>query len=229
MMSFRRRFFMKRKSFFMSILLCFCLILILFLFGTCGDEGETTKEENGGTEPPITNEVEPPTNGGVEPPPGPGISFAEDIKPIFDEKCNLPFCHGANPISGLLLTSYDNFKNGGNSGPGFIPKNSADSKIMEKIKASFKITEQSLENLKLEDVPDDVLERLQSLENQEFTEEEDFLNKLDETIGDEQTVKFKLSILKHAKIKPGMPPGGELPEAERNKIKDWIDAGGENN
>ena len=164
-MSFRPSpFYMKRKSLLLNILLCFCLISILFILGTCGDEGETTKEENGGTELPITNGEEPPANGGVEPPPGPGISFAKDIKPIFDENCNLPFCHGANPISGLLLTSYDNFKKGGNSGPGFIPKNSADSKIMEKIKPGG-----------------------------------------------------------------GMPPGGELPEAERNKIKDWIDAGGEDN
>ena len=63
---------------------------------------------------------------------------------------------------------------------------------------SFKITEQSLENLKLESVPDDVLEKLQSLKNQEFIGEEKFLGILKETIGDEQTVSFKSLVLKQA-------------------------------
>lgn len=98
------------------------------------------------------------------PPPGASISFAKDIKPIFDANCNFPFCHGANPISGLLLTSYDNFKKGGNSGTTFIPGNSKDSLIVKK-------------------------------------------------------------------ISPGgsMPPGGELPQDQIDKIKNWIDEGGENN
>ena len=64
--------------------------------------------------------------------------------------------------------------------------------------ASFKITEQSLENLKSENVPDDVLEKSQSLKNQEFTGEEQFLDVLKRTVGDEQTVRFKSLILKHA-------------------------------
>jgi hypothetical protein len=113
---------MRRKSFSMSILLYFCLISLLFIFLSCGDEGETMK-------PPDSTQ-----NGGNEnPPPGPGISFAQDIKPIFDANCSSLFCHGANPISGLLLTSYDNFKKGGNNGPAFIPGNSEDSLIVKKI------------------------------------------------------------------------------------------------
>jgi hypothetical protein len=83
-----------------------------------------------------------------------------------------------------------------------LAKNSSESEIEEFFTLSpsvgFKITEQSLENLKSEGVPDDVLEKLQSLKNQEFIGEENFLDKLEETIGDEQTVKFKSSILKHA-------------------------------
>ena len=63
---------------------------------------------------------------------------------------------------------------------------------------SFKITEQSLESLKSESVPDDVLEKLQSLKNKEFTGEENFLGILKKTIGDEKTVRFKSLILKHA-------------------------------
>jgi predicted CXXCH cytochrome family protein len=53
-------------------------------------------------------------------------------------------------------------------------------------KASFKITEQSLENLKSEGVPDNILKKLENIKNQEVT-------------GEEQTVKFKSLILKHAK------------------------------
>jgi len=177
----------------------------LFLFWACGDEGIIPLEENdgtliptdgfkppvngseepldnnggeippppggeppgngGGEEPPPINGGEPPANGGgEEPPPEPEVSFAQDIKPIFDAKCSFPGCHGDNPPSGLLLKTYDDFKRGGNSGPGLVPKNSADSVIMKRISPGG-----------------------------------------------------------------GMPPGAELPAEERNKIKDWIDSGGENN
>ncbi len=64
--------------------------------------------------------------------------------------------------------------------------------------AGFKITEQSLENLKTEGVPDDVLKKLQILKNQKVTGEEEFLGVLRGTIGDEQTDRFKSLILKHA-------------------------------
>ena len=63
--------------------------------------------------------------------------------------------------------------------------------------ASFKITEQSLENLKSEGVPDDVLERLENIKNQEFIGEAKFARILKETIGNETTVRS----LKHA-VKP---------------------------
>ena len=148
-----RDFFMRKKRFF-SILLYFCLISLLFIFLSCGDEGETTKPtdstQNGGNE---------------NSPPGPGISFAKDIKPIFDANCSFASCHGANPPSGLLLTSYDNFKKGGGSGAAFIPKNSKDSLIIKRIGPGG-----------------------------------------------------------------GMPRGRpELPKEQIDKIKNWIDEGGENN
>ncbi|MGZ8182573.1 MAG: DUF6603 domain-containing protein [Methylobacter sp.] len=62
----------------------------------------------------------------------------------------------------------------------------------------FKITEQSLKSLKMEGVPDDVLEKLQAIKNRGFSDEERFLVLLNITIGDEQTVKFKSVIMKHA-------------------------------
>jgi len=68
------------------------------------------------------------------------------------------------------------------------------------LQAGFKITKQSLEKLKSESVPDDVLDKLQSLENQELTKEERFSDSLKRTIGDEQTVRFESLILKHAQL-----------------------------
>ncbi|MCI0553936.1 MAG: hypothetical protein L0287_23560 [Anaerolineae bacterium] len=54
--------------------------------------------------------------------------------------------------------------------------------------ASFKITEQSLTSLKTEGVPDNVLEKLQGMKNQEVKGEKQFLALLKQTIGDERTV-----------------------------------------
>jgi hypothetical protein len=64
----------------------------------------------------------------------------------------------------------------------------------------FKLTEQSLENLTLEKLPEDVISQLETIKNQEFTSKEEFLEVLKETIGEEQTVSYKLLILKHAEI-----------------------------
>ncbi len=79
------------------------------------------------------------------------------------------------------------------------PKKQTIDPLIKAIKReSFRITQQSLEHLRSEDVPDDVLGKLKSLKNQEVTGKEKFLHKLKETIGEEQTDRFKSSILKHA-------------------------------
>lgn len=104
---------------------------------------------------------------------------------------------------------------------------------------NFKITEQSLEKLKSEGVPNNVLERLQSLKNQEFVDEKDLLNKLKETIGDEQSDKFKSLILEYSKKREeGRPisleeivvtgtwaelPRLELPRSVESIGRDFID------
>jgi WD40 repeat protein len=63
----------------------------------------------------------------------------------------------------------------------------------------FKLTERSFDALKLEkSIPGDILLKLKPLENQEFTDEGNFLNALNEHIGKEQTIKYKTLILKHA-------------------------------
>ena len=64
--------------------------------------------------------------------------------------------------------------------------------------ASFEITTQALKNLRAEKVPDDVLDKLQSIKNQELIGEKEFLDILKTTIGEDQTVKLKSLILKHA-------------------------------
>ena len=63
---------------------------------------------------------------------------------------------------------------------------------------SYNITEQLLENVKAEGIPNDILEKLQNIKGQEVTQEEEFLGVLKTTIGEEQTVKHKSLILKHA-------------------------------
>ena len=63
---------------------------------------------------------------------------------------------------------------------------------------SFNLTAQALESLQAAGVPDDIWEKLQSLKDQEITKEEEFLGRLQETIGEEQTVQYKSLLLKHA-------------------------------
>lgn len=63
---------------------------------------------------------------------------------------------------------------------------------------AFKLTKQSLENLGNESIPDEILEDLQPLEDQEITGENTFLDAVEQLIGKEQTVRYKRVILKHA-------------------------------
>jgi len=68
------------------------------------------------------------------------------------------------------------------------------------ILASFKITESSLENLKSEGLPEEILKKLESIKGERFIGEKDFLDIISETIGEQQTDTYKL-ILKHASEK----------------------------
>lgn len=61
---------------------------------------------------------------------------------------------------------------------------------------SFKITEQSLENLKSQGIPDEILKKSATLINQIFVGEEQFRSVLRSTIGDEQFAKFETLILR---------------------------------
>ncbi len=65
-------------------------------------------------------------------------------------------------------------------------------------KELFKITEESLEKLRSEDIPLDVLSKLKTLINKEFTNETELLNEIISLIGAKQTSEYKSNILKHA-------------------------------
>jgi hypothetical protein len=65
--------------------------------------------------------------------------------------------------------------------------------------ASFKLTEKTLDNLKSEELPDYVTNKLKrALKDHEVTGAKEFLGKLKSTIGKEQTDTHKALILKHA-------------------------------
>jgi len=70
-----------------------------------------------------------------------------------------------------------------------------DRNILKGKEIAFKITEQSLESLKLVGVSQETIDKLRSVANQEIVGEKYFLNFMKDTIGDEQVDKFKLSIL----------------------------------
>jgi hypothetical protein len=64
--------------------------------------------------------------------------------------------------------------------------------------ANFKITGDSLAELKVEGVPDAVLAQLLTIKDKEFSEQENFITVLKATIGDAQTETFKKQILAQA-------------------------------
>lgn len=77
----------------------------------------------------------------------------------------------------------------------------------QKKKPRFKIAGQSLKYLELKGVPDDFLKKLESIKNQEYYEEEKFLDALEIPIGDERT-KFRKSLIFRKAIIKGW--GGPL-------------------
>jgi len=65
-------------------------------------------------------------------------------------------------------------------------------------KATFRLSDQSMENLQLEGVSVDVLRKLERIKNQESLDREQFLEVIRTSIGDEQTVSYKSKIFKNA-------------------------------
>jgi hypothetical protein len=75
----------------------------------------------------------------------------------------------------------------------------------KKISPVFKITQEALNNLKADLIPDGILNKLQSIQNQEFVGEEKFLEELNKTLGDEDTGKYKTLIFYNTTISNHVP------------------------
>jgi hypothetical protein len=65
-------------------------------------------------------------------------------------------------------------------------------------KRSFRITEEVLEDLKADRIPNEIINKLESIKNKEFEEEDQFIEALEQTIGDEETRHYELLILSYA-------------------------------
>lgn len=66
------------------------------------------------------------------------VDYTRDIKPILTANC--VSCHGpTKEKSGLRVDTYARLKQGGNSGPGFVAKKSADSLLIHAVKGSHDV------------------------------------------------------------------------------------------
>ena len=131
----------------------FCAAVFI---ASCGDEGDTTENTTGMTDilqpttttpetqpPPVVGE--PPDGGVVEEPvveepvveepvvEEPRVSFKDDIQPILAERCAVPGCHVAGHFTGLDLSQYDAFKQGGNGGAAFTAGDGGGSLVVKRI------------------------------------------------------------------------------------------------
>ena len=130
-------------------ILALSVFLTSIFIASCGDEGDTTDGSPGMTDvlqptstpPPAQTPIPPADPGGVEQPiveepvvpDAPKTSFKDDIQPILAERCAVPGCHAAPGAAGLDLTTYDTFKKGGNTGPGFIAGDGKGSHVVKRI------------------------------------------------------------------------------------------------
>ena len=119
---------------------CISLLLTVGLITGCGDEGESVTEmvngdddmTDGDEEPvpePETPVVEPP----VEEPEVATVSYNDDIEPILTERCAFAGCHVTGHVTNLDLSSYDTFKQGGNSGATFVADDGKGSLVVKRI------------------------------------------------------------------------------------------------
>lgn len=69
----------------------------------------------------------------------------------------------------------------------------------------FKLTDQSLKELEDENIPKEITALLKNLENKIYTSEEQFVNALKNTIGEEDTDKYKSLILIYARSSEQLP------------------------
>lgn len=124
-------------------ILAISIFLAAIFIASCGDEGDTPEDTTGMTDvlqPTTTPETQTPAQPEdpvvIEVPPvveEPGVSFKDDIQPILADRCATPNCHVAPGAGGLDLTTYDTFKKGGNTEPGFIAGDGKGSFVVKRI------------------------------------------------------------------------------------------------
>lgn len=68
---------------------------------------------------------------------------------------------------------------------------------------NFKLIDQALQSLRDNGIPDEIVNRLQLLEGQEFTKKQDFWQAVETQIGKDATTQYKKLITKHAEIPYG--------------------------
>ena len=91
-----------------------------------GDGDETPDPDPDPTDPVVDPDP-------VEPEPELVVSFKDDIMPILAQTCALGNCHDNTAAGGLNLTTYDNFKKGGNNAPAFIAGDGKASRVVNRI------------------------------------------------------------------------------------------------
>ncbi len=117
-----------------------CILLTAGLISGCGDEGDPPTEMVNGNGDKTPDPDPDPTDPVVDPdpdpvdPPAPGVTFKDDIMPILAQTCAIANCHDNTALKGLNLTTYDNFKKGGNSGPAFVAEDADNSLVVKYIK-----------------------------------------------------------------------------------------------
>jgi hypothetical protein len=73
-------------------------------------------------------------------------------------------------------------------------------RIFYETPTSFILSEKTFADLKSKNIPNDMIEKLEGIKGQEINGKKGFLDLLEDTIGEEYTIKYQLLILKHVEI-----------------------------
>ncbi len=85
------------------------------------------------------------------------------------------------------------------------------------IPASFRLSEQSLINLGKEGIPEQIIAELEALKDQRYPDKEKFMGALNAVIGEDEIIRYKPLILKHANI------AGNFFEMEIKSDDGWLE------
>lgn len=85
------------------------------------------------------------------------------------------------------------------------------------IPASFRLSEQSLTNLRKEEIPGQIIAELETLKDQIYPDKDKFMAVLNAAIGEDESIQYKPLILKHAEI------SGNFFEMEIESDDGWLE------